>query len=214
MNRRQFLGVATTISVAGTGCLGISATGAGTSERPRIELGEVDQIAEDHEIEIDVSVTKPLVTRDHPAIVRITITNEGPDRTLPSQDSQHTGEGEPVNDLLIAPYEEEESKPHGLILRLASVTDESDEPDDGDGRWSVDSPDGTGAVGAGQWTFPGGKTIAQRFRLLDDAASGGYYPPGTYRFGSEFTFRSVSTDDIVDEFDWDFSLVCRRAKDA
>jgi hypothetical protein len=214
VSRRQIL--AGLALLPGAGCLGPGSTlGRSPDSAPtatHVKLKDADTIADKHEVGIDVSVVKSSVTDEHPPRIQVAITNEGSDRTVPSQDSQALREGGTINDLLFAPYEEEESDPHGLILRLASITDESDEPNDGDGRWSVRSPDGTGAVGAGQWTFSGGKMITQEFRLLDDAESDGYYPPGTYRFETKFRLRSVETQDVVATFVWGLSVILSREK--
>lgn len=200
MDRRQFIiGVSSVLPVV-SGCLGGSEVGSvGGNKLPYIELVDVDTVEEDYEISLEVSVTEPFVSTDHPAFIRIAITNEGSDRRIATTDP------DAHYDLLFAPYSEELSDPRGVVLRLAAVTDESDGPNDGDGRWSVDPPEGTGSAGPGLWTFPSGETITQKFRLLDEA-DGDYYPTGTYRFQNDFTFRSVDKNEVVASFNWGFTI--------
>lgn len=55
------------------GC--ISRGSSNESQYRRIELSDVDTIDEVHEVSIEPSIAEPRVTPDHPAQIRIAVTN-------------------------------------------------------------------------------------------------------------------------------------------
>lgn len=70
MKRRTFLGL-----------FGVSAISLGylvaTGTQRNVEVGDVSEIPDIYPVDIDVAITEPTVTDDHPPSLRITITNTG-----------------------------------------------------------------------------------------------------------------------------------------
>lgn len=129
MDRRRYLAAVSTAALAG--CLE-DVPGGATPVVPdgvqrSVRLHAVDGAGRDHDVAIEASVTEPAVTDEHPARVRLTTRNDGPERAI------SVGPGQ----CCLFNRSGGASDPGGLWLHRTGARDHVER--DGD-RWSRDRP--------------------------------------------------------------------------
>ena len=167
------------------GCTSSASSENDDPQYRRVELTDADSVDDAHGFAIDVSVLEPDVTPERTARVRIQITNQG--------DTRHIAPPLP-DEGVFSGYRDATSNPAGLLL-LHVTGNRSDDPDDGDGRWSEQNPNGGGGEGKGTWEFPSGETQTHEYRVFDDSDEEGYIEPGSYRFETELLHKPLDGDD-------------------
>jgi len=196
MNRRgvlRALGVTGGVGLAG--CVGAAMLGPSTDER-RVSLDEQDSVPSEHDLGIDVEVLESAITDSGTARLRVTTTNEGPQRVL----SVGTGSCAILNrgDCL--------SDPPGIRLYRTEHADSISR--DGE-RW-IPKPANRGrgfpnfACAATQ--YDSGDSVETEYEVWHDHREGGYLHPGTYRW--EAIIRLEGDDQQAEDptFTWGFSL--------
>lgn len=196
------------LSVIGSGVLALSAgcsTFAGgdretdqPNERRRVSFVDITQPDPEHEVAIEVRMTEPEVTHDHPAMVEIRITNEGPDRVFSGV--PHQGVFQPFHDAA-------SEDPPGLVLRHQRKDRYTPDPDDSDGQWSIPDPGAGGGEIPGGSRFESGTSFTEEYAVYDDAKIEGYYSPGTYGFSSYLNYtNSDAEDESSTRMEWGLEL--------
>lgn len=161
------------------------------------EIAERDDVADRHGLDLDAELVHSEYTDDHPARLRLTLTN-----------------GDELQQISWYRFEgNRRSDPHGYWLFPACCADELGGTD----RWVV--PEGWGdsaALGATvcrRQLFSPEETTSAEFLLVDDAGAAGYLPNGTYRWEKSYevlTSGPVRTEPPTEpeprEFDWGFSV--------
>lgn len=206
MDRRSLLrtvGTAGAIGIAG--CTTDLDNFAGTTPYPegkqgRISLADQDTVPKEHQLRITARVVEPVISHRHTARLRLTISNEGPKRSLSI--------GEPKCDLLNRL--KARSDPPGLWLHPPGRAPERD-----GNRWvapySPDRDRGFGDYGCQARDYAKGESLRNEYLLWDDYQHQGYLEPGSYRWEvaeieiMEPLPHSGSSDTLA-TFSWGFSV--------
>lgn len=133
----------------------------------------------------DATLERDRVTANAPARLTVGVTNTGPDRATTLADSEYCHLFDRTHGL---------SEPRGLHLYREANT-----PDHPEGRWTRDAdPSITRTyvdIGCGRRVFASGETITTTCEVWDDYRETGYYPAGTYRFGTSVPLWDSTDDD-------------------
>ena len=195
MNRRDVLRAI--VATGGVGCAGcVSGASPSTDER-RVSLDEQDSVPGEHDIQIEVEVLESTVTASGTAQLRVTTTNEGPQRAL----SVGT-EG-----CAILNRQDCLSEPPGIWLyqidKADSISRDSERwiPKPAD-RWS-----GFASYGCPSTQYDSGDSVCTEYKVWQDHRQDGYLQPGTYRWetGIRVGNQGQQADDHP-SFTWGFSL--------
>lgn len=224
MKRRALLGV---VGVGGTillaGCTTTGnpdSTSSPSSQSPsatmkpgelqrHLALAGVDEVADDRELRIEAELLDAAITDAATARVRVTTTNEGPERGLSI--------GTDGCDLFNRTGGR--SSPEGLWLYRADATDSIDRKDD---RWvpdfAADQPRGFGGYACPTTAYATGESVTTEYEVWDDYRVSGYLEPGTYRWETEVRVwddpAAEASDSPTSAFTWGFSLEVTDPSDA
>lgn len=173
MKRRSLLAVLGTASAAGlAGCASVLASQPETRRRV-VSIDSVDEIADEHEVNIDVDLLNGEITDERTARLRVTTTNEGAQRAISAGEEK----------CAILNRTDERSDPEGLWLYQS--TDEEWLERDGK-KWTHDGDDDGSLAyalyGCGAPTYESGESVSTEYVLWDDYTVDGYLPTGTYRW--------------------------------
>ena len=185
VRRRTLLAALGSGTATLSGCSALAPGGdAGDLER-RVSLAASDALPDEHALRIDATVTRPAVTAENPAQLRIAVTNAGPRRALSvgTDGCALFNRGEGGSD-----------EPPGLWLHrpARAATIERARP-----RWvraESDRPRMFDAYGCLLRVFDAGESLARDYVVWDDYRVEGYLEPGTYRW--ETTVESYEIDDV------------------
>ena len=174
---------------------------AGDLQR-RVGLAGQDAVPDEYGVRIEAEVLRGLVTDEETARVRITTTNEGPERRL--------SVGPDMCNILNRNRGASDD-PRGLWLHEADSTEYIER--DGD-RWVAeradDEPRGYPAYGCGLREYDAGESVNTEYVLWDDYRVEGYLEPGTYRWEETVRVSTNATtgtgEDSGESFAWGFSL--------
>ncbi len=207
MKRRAYLAAAGAAGLAGlAGCKGAVAPGTGrhllgpdTDER-RVTVADVDDVADEHDVRIEVELLEPVANAEHPPRLAVTTTNLAPERAISvSEDGC----------CLFNRMKAGSDDPTGLWLPPPDAL----APEDRTGeRWVPETRGrrGYALYGCNPRTYPGGASLTNEYEVWDDYQHRGYFPPGTYRWEEQVEVwkdpRARSGDDPSATFTWGFSL--------
>lgn len=166
-----------------------------------LSIADVDSVADEHDLEIDVDLRSRAVTPEKPAVVRVTTTNRGPARTISVEEGQ----------CGLFDRDDGVSESGGLVLKRPGLSELADR--DGD-RWTKDADpdeqrayDGYGCAGR---EFDACESIANEYDVWDDYRTDGYFEPGTYRFENEVAIAGAEEGNAWDDpdvtFTWGFEI--------
>jgi len=171
MNRRTLLG-----RLGGCGLLGLggcaSPSGSSSSTvsdgtQRRISLAGQDSIADEHQVSITVEMLEPAVTDEHPARVRIAITNWGDERRFSG----------------CAVFDRESLGSNPPELWLESNLDEDEQTGKQWIKQNLPGPgEGFGGYACGWQVYDSGESTHTTYAILHDGRTDGYFTPGTYRW--------------------------------
>lgn len=219
MDRRSLLGELVAVGTVGVGGCTTSVssppTETGTSssatpypegEQRRVSLDDQDTVPEEYDMEITVEVVDRVITHEQTARLRITTTNDGPERGISIQ--------EPKCDLL--DRHKAGSDPPGLWLYPPGRTPPENGMAERNGnKWVADLPPeedrGFGDYGCGVRNYESGESLQNEYLIWDDYQTEGYLEPSTYRWEEpeiEITEPAPHDGDTetLGTFSWGFSV--------
>lgn len=195
MERRALLGRLVAGTITGlSGCVSTPTPGS-RSTRPsptptpppglqrRVSIVEEDPVPDDYGVHVGAQVLEPTITDAHTARIRITVTNEGPEREIAVSNG---------NCALFNRYSQS-SRPRGVWLAPADapgyVTESGPE-------WIAEPPE-DGAFpdyGCAGRTYERGESVSVEYAVYDDERVGGYLPHGRYWFEREAFFEPIPAE--------------------
>jgi hypothetical protein len=184
MRRRSVLKFLSGGGVAGlVGC--VAPSGGSPDEvgpERQVSITSQDAVSETHQLRIEASMVESMATKDHPAQVQVSLTNEGQTRWI------QVGPRCP----LFWKYNWA-SSPEGLLLPS------SEEPRyvaESGPRWVLNPPEELtfGDGGCGRREYKTGESLRTEYTVYDDGRVDGYLEPGTYRFKDEFGLQPQGGD--------------------
>lgn len=209
MKRRRLLSALGSSGIIGlAGCVnaGYRAVGAAFGDgeiQRKVSLADQDPVADDLGLQIDVELVESTITDTQPARLRITTTNEGPERKVSIGDDRcgllnrdGGGSDEPVGLWLYRPE------------RARHIKREAD-------RWVRDaSPDQHhpwGMFGCRARLYEPSESVSNEYVLWDDYQVDGYLTPGTYRWEEDVEiWDGPSTDHDSTTITWGFTLAVEK----
>ncbi|MDX1747120.1 MAG: hypothetical protein R3324_14375, partial [Halobacteriales archaeon] len=144
----------------------------------RVSIAEEDPVPEGYDVHVVARLLEATITDEHTARIRITVTNEGPEREI----AVSTG-----GCALLNRYGQS-SRPRGVWLArgedLGYVSENGPE-------WIAEPPEDGGFpdYGCAVRTFATGESVSVEYAVYDDARAGGYLPRGRYWFEREAFFE-------------------------
>jgi hypothetical protein len=184
-----------------------SRTTTRTGDRQRhVSLAAQDTIPDRHDVRIEATVVTPRATDEHPALLRITTTNEGPERAISvGTDGCH----------LFNRSDAGSDDPPGLWLHRPENAADIDRAGN---RWvrdrPADEPRAYLAYACMPTTYAAGESVTTEYEVWDDYQVAGYLEPGTYRWEQDVqiwdTPERRMTDTPSGTVTWGFSLTVER----
>jgi len=199
MKRREILGL---LGAGGgtalSGCLSPPATPSSTVSdgiQRRISLAGQDSIPDELQVSITAEMLESTVTDEHPARVRITMTNQGDERRFSG----------------CAVFDRESKGSIPPELWLESDLDDSVRTGEKWVKQNLPGPgEGFGGKGCGLEVYASGESKLTNYAILHDGRTDGYLNPGTYRWEKEIRIapkQSQTTEsDAQETITWGFSL--------
>lgn len=172
-----------------------------------VVLDDQDTVPETHQVSIDVDVLDPAITSAKTARIRLTITNEGPQRAFKvgPDDCNLFNRGQAGSD-----------DPGGLWLYLPKETRYLDRKGE---QWVPDrspsKPRSYNAAACAPRTYVSGEAISTAYEVWDDYRVNGYLQPDTYRWEEDVEIwedsEARATEPPTATFTWGFSLSIEKA---
>lgn len=184
MDRRRLLAATAGTLFGVAGCLGsppvsnrqgpkTDGSPAPSDARRRLSVVAVDDAPSEAALAFEVTMPRRFVTPERTARLRVTVTNEGPERAV----TVGTGMCHVFN------REEGESESGELwLLRPESAERVSRQGD----RWSMQRPQGHADYGCSPSVLANGEAVTNELLVWDVHGGSGYVPPGTHRFERSF----------------------------
>lgn len=177
-----------------------TATVAPENLQRRISLAQ-DTVPHQYRIGITAELVRPTITDTRTALVRITTSNEGPERALSVGETRCS---------LFNRSDNGSDEPAGLWLHRIN----SDKPQREDDKWVADKPD-SDARGFHMYlcsprSYEPGESVTTVYQVWDDYRTDGYLTPGRYRWKQEVEVWEDSDvnkkDEPITSFAWSFTL--------
>lgn len=178
----------------------------GTRQRT-VALESQDEVPDSHRVSIDLEVLEPAITTAHTARIRLTVTNEGPARSL--------SVGADNCNLFNRDYAGSDD-PAGLWLYQPEQTEYLDRKGE---QWVPDRPQSEPRAypmyGCLPRSYESGESVHTEYVVWDDYRVDGYLQPTTYRWEEEIEIweerNARDTDQPSATFTWGFSLSIEKA---
>jgi hypothetical protein len=161
----------------------------------------IDPVPDDLDLSIDIELLEPKITADHTARLRISTTNNGPERAISLGTGQHC---HPFNRTLSV------SDPAGLMLQHSGINRTNDRKEN---RWELDlPPDESPAYrmyGCPPRVYAVDESVNDEYGIWHDYRADGYLNPGRYRWERAVQVWDGPVTDGVEptsELSWGFSL--------
>lgn len=154
----------------------------------RISIVKEDPVPEGYGVRVEASVLKSTITDRHTARIRLTVTNEGPEREI----AVSTGKCALLNRY------SQSSHPHGVWLAPVEATEFIIETGP---KWIAEPPEGGRFpdYGCAGRTYVSGESVSVEYAVYSDARFGGYLPNGRYWFEREGFFEPIPAELDIDE---------------
>lgn len=152
----------------------------------RVSIVDTDPVPEPYRTRIDATLERRTVTDDHTARLRISVTNEGPEREFVAGGDHYCG---------LFYKDHQLSEPRGLWLGAVGSPGPISQAGP---RWVASPPDNErfGDQGCPSEPLATGKTVMETYDLYDDDRIGDYLDQGTYWFESSHLVPASNDEEI------------------